>query len=111
MREFVYQLTIGLDRDTKDIVERYYGTFLKNTYDNLTTNGKNLLNNYKLTLGKNYVNFTPPFENNQERVIEFQEDNPSFVSYSDPASELVQLYSPNNPNSEVTNFNLKKKFN
>lgn len=111
LREFIYQLTVGLDRNTKDIVERYYGNFLKNTYDNLTTDGKNLLNNYKLTLGKNYVNFTPPFENNQERVIEFQEDNPSFASYSDPASKLQELYSPNNPNTDAKQFNLKKKFN
>ena len=107
LREFVYQLTLGLDRDTKDIVERYYGTFLKNTYDDLTTNGKNLLNNYKLTLGKNYVNFTPPFENNQERVIEFQE-NPN-----DPITAFIleELYSPNNADTEVTTFNSKKKFN
>jgi hypothetical protein len=107
LREFINQLTLGLDRNTKDIVEQYYGTFLKNTYDNLTTDGKNLLNNYKLTLGKNYVNFTPPFQNNQERVIDFQEDlNAPITSFV-----LQELYSPNNPDSEVTQFNLKKKFN
>jgi len=65
------------------------------------------LNNYKLTLGKNYVNFTPPFQNNQERVIDFQEDlNAPITSFV-----LQELYSPNNPDSEVTQFNLKKKFN
>jgi len=107
LREFVNQLTIGLDRNTKDIVERYYGNFLKNTYDNLTTDGKNLLNNYKLTLGKNYVNFTPPFQNNLEREISFQQD------LNDPITTFIiqELYSPNNPDTDVKQFNLKKKFN
>ena len=107
MREFVNQLTKGLDRDTKDIVEQYYRDFLKNTYDNLTTDGKNLLNNYKLTLGKNYVNFTPPFQNNLEREISFQQD------LNDPITTFIiqELYSPNNPDTDVKQFNLKKKFN
>ncbi len=107
LREFVNQLTIVLDRNTKDIVERYYGNFLKNTYDNLTTDGKNLLNNYKLTLGKNYVNFTPPFQNNLEREISFQQD------LNDPITTFIiqELYSPNNPDTDVKQFNLKKKFN
>jgi hypothetical protein len=108
LQNFVADLVVGLSEYSKSVITQYYGTFLKNTYDGLTKAGVDLLENYKLTLGKNFVNYTPSFSLTEERVIDFQQDLTNNSSYT---SDLQQLYSPNNPNTSPINFNLKKKFN
>ena len=108
LQNFVADLVVGLSEYSKSVITQYYGTFLKVTYDGLTKAGVDLLENYKLTLGKNFVNYTPSFSLTEERVIDFQQDLTNNSSYT---SDLQQLYSPNNPNTSPINFNLKKKFN
>ena len=46
-------------------------------------------------------------QNNLEREISFQQD------LNDPITTFIiqELYSPNNPDTDVKQFNLKKKFN
>ena len=108
LQNFVADLVVGLSEYSKSVITQYYGTFLKVTYDGLTKAGVDLLENYKLTLGKNFVNYTPSFSLTEERVINFQQDLTNDIGYT---SNLQQLYSPNNPNTSPINFNLKKKFN
>jgi hypothetical protein len=108
LQNFVADLVVGLSEYSKNVITQYYGIFLKDTYDGLTRAGVDLLENYKLTRGKNFVNYTPSFSLTEERVIDFQQDLTNDIGYT---SNLQQLYSPNNPNTSPINFNLKKKFN
>ena len=112
LQQFLRDLSEGLDPFVRDIVYRYYGTLLKNTYDRLTKNGINLLDTYKQTLGKNFVNFTPTFQSNTgpqiQRTIDFQEN---FFPSDVVKTQLTNLYSPNNIDINPSTFNFKKKFN
>jgi hypothetical protein len=112
LQQFLRDLSEGLSPLVRDIVYQYYGTLLKNTYDTLTITGVQLLETYKQTLGKNFVNFTPAFTSNTgpqiQRVIDFQEN---FFPTDLVKTQLVNLYSPNNIDQNPNVFNLKKKFN
>lgn len=112
LQQFLRDLSEGLSPLVRDIVYQYYGTLLKNTYDTLTITGVQLLETYKQTLGKNFVNFTPTFTSNTgpqiQRIIDFQEN---FFPTDLVKTQLVNLYSPNNIDQNPNVFNLKKKFN
>jgi len=109
LRDFIIALTQGLDDFTKQKVTTYYGTTLREQYLTLVKDGLDLLNEYKLNSGKNFVNYTQTFENQSERIITFQQNvlNPS----NQTLTNIQNLYRDKNDSDQSNPFNLKKKFN
>ena len=109
LRDFIIALTQGLDDFTKQKVTTYYGTTLREQYLTLVKDGLDLLNEYKLNSGKNFVNYTQSFENQSERIITFQQNvlSPS----NQTLTNIQNLYRDKNDSDQSNPFNLKKKFN
>lgn len=105
-RQFITDLTAGLDSFTKQTVTQYYTNFLKTIYDGCNVAGKNLLTKYKEELGEPFVIYTPKIDTDNITAT-FQQTLPN----STLEQPLRDLFAAKNDTEDYNPFNLKKKFN